>query len=99
VFCVNDRKAMQLVDKLTALDISIPDQLSVVGFDDAQFTEHPRIQLTTMRQPFQRIGYAAASMLLDLCLDSQQRFSHLLLGPQLVIRESAQRLEKTAPIL
>lgn len=94
LMCVNDMRALQVIDTLLSMGIRIPDDLSVMGFDDAEFAKHARVPISTVRQPFHDIGYAAANMLLDNIKNTQRQFSRVMLGTQLMVRESTKRLEK-----
>jgi len=64
VFAANDQIAHTLIACLEAAGISVPADLSVLGFDDDdQYSVRPAL-LTTVRQPFERIGRRAAELLL-----------------------------------
>ena len=66
VFCGNDEMALQVYNAATALGIAIPDELSVVGYDDYRlFSEGLRPTLTTVALPYQRMGRIAADLLIE----------------------------------
>jgi LacI family transcriptional regulator len=66
VFCGNDEMAMQVYNAAARLGISIPHDLSVVGFDDHQvFSEGLMPALTTVALPYERIGRIAADLLIE----------------------------------
>jgi LacI family transcriptional regulator len=66
IFCGNDEMAMQVFNAAGQLGISIPDGLSVVGFDDHRlFSEGLRPTLTTARLPYVDMGRLAVDILLD----------------------------------
>jgi LacI family transcriptional regulator len=62
VFCQNDEMALGLIEAARQLDVSIPDHLSVVGYDDMEFAEYITPKLTTVRQPLFEIGLAAGAL-------------------------------------
>ena len=64
VFCVNDVVACACIEELTANGISIPDQISVVGFDDGPIARMTNPQLTTIRQPLNDMGQHAVDRLM-----------------------------------
>lgn len=66
VFCHNDRVAMGLFDGLRELGISVPDDVSVVGFDNQEaIAAHLRPGLTTIALPHYELGRTGVEMLLD----------------------------------
>ncbi len=95
VFAVNDFLAHRLIAHLEARGIRIPEQLSVVGFDDDdRFSPRPAL-LTTVRQPFERIGQRAAALLLQR-LNSPEMipnlFQHVLMPTSLIERKTCRPL-------
>jgi LacI family transcriptional regulator len=66
VFCGNDEMAMQVYNAAARLGLSIPADLSVVGFDDHRvFSEGLLPQLTTVALPYEQMGRIAADLLLQ----------------------------------
>lgn len=95
VFAMNDTAAYAFIGFLESQGISVPEQMSVMGFDDIdRYTQRPR-RLTTMRQPFDRIGQQAVDLLLRR-LQSPGGFSrpyqHVYLSTQLVPRSTCRDL-------
>lgn len=64
VLCYNDLVAIGLVNVLSELNIAVPEQVSVIGFDDIDFCKSFRIPLTTVHIPAYEIGKAAAELLI-----------------------------------
>ncbi len=88
VFCYNDLTAIGALRAIHAHRLRVPDDISVVGFDDlavASFTEPP---LTTVRQPKQMMGRMATEMLLRLLTGPQEKTQVRLPG-ELIVRESS----------
>ena len=69
-------------------NIRIPDEMSVVGFDDVMYTPQMSPPLTTIHQPLEEMGKMAASMLLRLIAGQQLESNHVELSTSLVVRES-----------
>ena len=65
VFCYNDLVAIGLMNALTELGINIPEQVSIIGFDDINMCDSFKIPLTTIRVPAYQIGQTAANILVD----------------------------------
>lgn len=65
VCCSSDQVAFGLISTLTAEGIRVPDDLSVVGFDDIELSEYYVPALTTIRQNRAMLGERAASLLMD----------------------------------
>lgn len=91
VLTYNDLLAIGLMQELQAGGMVVPDQISIVGFDDifgADFTTPP---LTTVRSPLGECGSGAAGMLLDL-LHGGEPAGTLRVETELVLRGSSGRL-------
>lgn len=88
IVCGNDRMAIGALHVLQEKGVKVPEQISVLGFDDeeaAAFTVPP---LTTIRQPMFDIGLRATEMLLQQ-IEQGKRFQHSLLLPaELVVRQT-----------
>lgn len=88
IFTGNDAQAAGAYRVLYARNIRIPDQMSVIGFDDVMYTAQMSPPLTTIHQPLQEIGKMAANMLLRLIAGQQLESHHVELSTSLVVRES-----------
>jgi DNA-binding LacI/PurR family transcriptional regulator len=89
VFAGNDRTALLLLKHIAQLGIAVPEQVSVIGFDNLRFTEDLPVGLTTVDQPKQDMGRRAVELLLEkveLGRSSEPR--HEIFRPRLVIRAS-----------
>lgn len=82
----NDQIAMGILDAARDLRISVPEQLSVVGFDDIPDAARLLVPLTTVRQPFSEIGTAATRLLLRLLSGEAVPAETLLVAPTLTVR-------------
>ena len=97
VFVANDLMALGLIRALHDARIGIPQQVSVVGFDDMPGADHFLPGLTTVRQDFDTLGDQCIQMLLAVLHESASEFS--LVQPTLVVRESAIPFDAAAPRL
>jgi len=66
IFCFNDEMAMGVVEVARRLGVRVPQQLSVVGFDDIRFSRHMDPPLTTIAQPMRQIGEGTVRLLLSI---------------------------------
>ncbi|GAB3916638.1 LacI family DNA-binding transcriptional regulator [Microlunatus endophyticus] len=89
IFSCNDLMALGVYEAARQAGLSIPDDLSVVGYDDLSVAEWAGPPLTTVRQPLLEMGRQASTMLLDLDLDAQA--PRVDLATDLVVRASADR--------
>ena len=71
-----------------ARGIGVPDDLSIVGFDDLEEAEIVTPALTTIRQPLAEMGRIAVSLLIRLLDNQRLEALHVELGTRLVVRES-----------
>ena len=92
VFCVNDSLAFGVLDACRfELGLRVPDEISVVGFDDVAEAGHRSYDLTTVRQDIDSMAEAAVAMLLDR-LDELGRPAQRLLLPGTLVRRGSARL-------
>src|SRR5450756_2757665 len=66
VFAANDLSAIRTMEVARSLGLSVPDDLSVIGFDDVPESALTSPPLTTIAQPIQRMGTEAISLLIAL---------------------------------
>jgi len=66
VFCGNDQMALGLLRAFQECGLSIPDQVSVVGFDDIPEAAYFTPPLTTIRPDFDEVGRRSLALLLEL---------------------------------
>ncbi|MBO4204581.1 substrate-binding domain-containing protein [Micromonospora echinofusca] len=91
VFCANDHQALGLLRALHQHGVRVPEDISVVGFDDIPEAEYFSPPLTTVRQDFDEVGRRCVGVLLEL-LDadgSDGRRMRPQVEPTLVVRDSS----------
>jgi LacI family transcriptional regulator len=88
VFAANDVIALGVLQAAEELGLRIPDDVSLVGYDDISYAALPRIELTTVAQPSFEIGRLAAEWLLALIGGRRKRVYSRLLRPELKIRRT-----------
>lgn len=87
VFVANDVMAAGALEVLRAAGRRVPEDVAVAGFDDAPIATRVSPELTTMRQPFERISHEMVRMLLEV-IDGRPA-GRMTLPTELVVRESA----------
>ncbi|HML22345.1 MAG TPA: LacI family DNA-binding transcriptional regulator [Aggregatilinea sp.] len=88
VFVASDHMAIGVLRAIREAGMTVPDDIAIVGFDDMPFATLANPQLTTVRQPVQRLGYLAAEGLIGLLENTITPPYQVSLPTQLVIRES-----------
>jgi LacI family transcriptional regulator len=89
IFCANDLLAMGVLRALIQAGVSVPGEVTLIGYDDIEFTAAAAIPLSSVRQPTYQLGRIATELLLDEC-DNPVGHAHqqVMFQPELVIRES-----------
>lgn len=87
LFCYNDMSALGALEASEATNLSVPEDLSIVGFDDLFFAKHLQPPLTTVRQPKKELGRRSMAQLIELLSGKQTSITTLLKG-ELVVRAS-----------
>jgi len=88
----NDDIALGAVHRLHELNIAIPQDISIVGFDDAPHAAFTYPPLTTVRQDFYKLGNLATDYLISLIEDDDAITYQRVLKPELIIRKSTRKL-------
>ena len=93
IFCANDVLALGVMRGLMAAKIKVPDQVSILGYDDIEFASSAAIPLSSISQPAYQLGVTAADLLLSECEDGENhQHQQIRFQPKLVERAStAQR--------
>lgn len=89
VFCFNDIAAIGALRALKDAGLRVPEDVSVVGFDDIQSAAYSTPSLTTVRQPLFEMGQRGAKILLDRIGNREGDYaSEIVMAPELIVRES-----------
>ena len=89
LFCSNDKLAVKIMKKLLSRDVRIPQDVSVIGFDDWDNSRDLPIALSTVKQVFEDIGQNGANLLINAILGKiQGGNAKILSGVSLVMRDS-----------
>ena len=88
IFAGNDLQALGVYEAARQAAVRVPEQLSVVGFDDLEFTRWAGPPMTTVRQPLVEMGATAAELVLALAAGATPVQYRVELSTELVIRQS-----------
>ncbi|MFC6093090.1 substrate-binding domain-containing protein [Saccharothrix lopnurensis] len=88
VFAGSDYQALGVMRAAHELGLSVPDDLSVVGYDDLSINEWSGPPLTTVRQPLRDMGAVAARMAITLARGQRPPHERIDLATELVVRQS-----------
>ncbi|HXF05815.1 MAG TPA: LacI family DNA-binding transcriptional regulator [Blastocatellia bacterium] len=87
VFCYNDMSALGALRVIRSRGLRVPDDISLVGFDDLFIASYTNPPLTTIRQPKRQMGRMATEVLLKL-LAGENSATHIQVKGELIVRES-----------
>jgi GntR family transcriptional regulator of arabinose operon len=86
--CANDFEAASLIHTLSQIDVRVPHQVAVVGFNDDPYSTLLSVSLTTVRQPCAHLGSTSVKVLMDRMADPSGAPREVCIGCELIVRES-----------
>ena len=93
IFAANDDMAAGVLMAANQRGISVPEELSVAGFDDSEIAEKIWPALTTVHQPLLSLGEVAVSKLIDILGSSGEEAGEpTILGHEVIVRQSTAKL-------
>lgn len=95
IFAANDLSAIAAIDVARELGLRVPEDLSVVGFDNIPDSALSVPSLTTVDQPIREMGRCAVDMLINLIRDKPIESTHVTLATRLVVRQSTRPARPT----
>ena len=96
LFAFNDISALGAIRALREAKLRVPEDVSVVGFDDIQSAAYQNPALTTVRQPLREMGRIAAETLLRRIRrpGADSRGGEIMVEPKLIVRQTTCRVPK-----
>jgi LacI family transcriptional regulator len=90
LLCANDLLALDAMRGCIEQGLSVPGDVSVIGFDDIEFCANARVPLTSISVPRYQLGATAAGLLIEEC-ESPDTHSHqkIVFQPKLIVRDSS----------
>jgi GntR family transcriptional regulator of arabinose operon len=97
IVCYNDEIAINVLNLLRELEIKVPDDISIVGYDDSYLTEASEIKITSVTHPKMEMGIEAAKWIVAAVENSEKDTGEKrqkVYEPELVIRNSTSAVSK-----
>ena len=91
IICANDEMASGAIQEARSHNFNVPENLSIMGFDNISFTDYMYPKLCTVDNPVNEIGKMAAQWVLNSTYNAKHTIKHLY-KPTLIIRDSAKKL-------
>jgi len=88
IFCASDVMAMETMNVAREKGLNIPEDLSIVGFDDNPIATYAKVHLTTVWQPIAEMGRQAVELLNQMLNDKKKEPVKILLNTKLIKRKS-----------
>jgi GntR family transcriptional regulator of arabinose operon len=99
VVCYNDELAIMLLDVFRGKNMQVPDDISIVGYDDSFLATVAEVKLTTVEHPKSKMGKKAAEIILDLVREKSgnqkklnEEVESVVFEPKLIIRNSTKEI-------
>ncbi|MFN7252655.1 MAG: LacI family DNA-binding transcriptional regulator [Anaerobacillus sp.] len=92
VFVAGDLMALGAISAIKEVGLNVPDDISIVGFDDIEIAKYTTPKLTTVRQDTDLIGENAAKVLLNQINDNNKVYSAVTVPVELINRESTKEI-------
>jgi len=98
IFCANDLIAMGTLDLARyKLGIKIPEELSIIGFDDIPSAAWPSFELTTVKQPVKPLVDNTLQILMKAINSPDSETSEVVIAPSLIWRNSSRQIKSSNP--
>lgn len=88
IFAPNDAAAFGAMQVIDNAGFSIPEEISLIGYDDLALSSLPRIALTTVGQPRTDLGREAVHLVLERLDEGRKEARHVVVPPKLVVRST-----------
>ena len=92
IFCANDHTALGALRALNEHKLQVPEDISLVGFDDEAFACYLNPPLTTVRQDFHALGEQAVKYLIEMIENPETPVHQRVLYSQLIVRQSTREI-------
>lgn len=90
IFCGNDYLAMGVMYELARRQVTVPQDVALIGYDDIDLAPMLAVPLTTIRQPKYDLGFAATDLLLDEIVNKDSHeHRQIVFRPELIVRQSS----------
>lgn len=91
IVCYNDQLAISVIEMVKSMGLSIPEDISITGFDDYEISKYISPSITTMTHAKEKMGVDAANLLVKLM--EGEKGESIVYESEIVVRESVRRIE------
>ncbi len=93
IFCISDTLALGAITAAKELGLNVPEDVTVIGFDDVEHTTMFHPYITTIAQPCYELGKQSAYLLYDQMTQKKVLPRQMILNHQLIVRESSRAIQ------
>ncbi|TFG91124.1 MAG: GntR family transcriptional regulator [Candidatus Atribacteria bacterium] len=91
IFCYNDQIAIQVMEAIRRSNLKIPEDISLVGYDNSNLAVATEVKVTTIQHPKEEMGKRVAHMIIDM-INGEASRPCFVYEPELIIRSSCKRI-------
>lgn len=92
IICYNDQLAIQVIDLIRSLSLKVPEDISVMGFDNYQLSQYISPKLSTVEHPKEKMGRDAGKLMLKM-IEEKETPASIIYSPELVMRDSVKEIK------
>ena len=92
IFCQGDEIAVGAMQAIKEAGLKVPDDFSIVGFDDIEISQYLNPALTTIRQKKEEMGIEAADMVIELINNLEEKVEPEIIDTELILRNSTRKI-------
>ena len=93
IVCYNDQIAIQVMEAIRRSNLKIPEDISLVGYDNSNLAVATEVKLTTIKHPKEEMGKRVARMIVDM-INGKVKNPCFVYEPELIIRSSCKTFQK-----
>jgi GntR family transcriptional regulator, arabinose operon transcriptional repressor len=91
VVCYNEQIAVKVLDVIRESGLNVPEDISLISFDDSQLAVASEVKLTTVAHPKEKLGEEAAKAIIDMIENGKDNYQFKMV-PQLIVRASTKKI-------
>ena len=92
IFCQGDNIAFGAIKAINESNYKVPDDFSIIGFDDIEISSYIEPKLTTIRQDKYKMGKTSAELLINMINKPDNIYKEIILPTELIVRDSCKKL-------
>lgn len=98
IFCTNDEMAIGAIKACWDANLRVPEDISIIGFDDIPYGRYLHPALTTVKQPLTELGFLAIKSLDEFLKKEKGNLPEKTLNTKLIIRDSVAKITQEKPL-